>query len=111
MRSAGLVEEVARLLEAGYDARSPGMSGTGYREIAEHLSGRMTLEDALEAMKVQTRQYARRQLTWFRGQLPDGVTRIDATTSLAAQADAVTRAWIQASGKTPGPAGAGEEPS
>ncbi len=93
MRSAGLVDEVGRLLAAGYGAGSPGMTGTGYREVAAHLSGEMTLDDALEAMKVQTRQYARRQLTWFRNQLPAGVTRIDGTASLAEQTDAVVTAW------------------
>ena len=90
MRDGGLVTEVTRLLAAGFDADSPGMTGTGYREIASHLRGEMTLEDALSAMKTQTRQYARRQLTWFRHQLSESVTVIDGALSFADQVDAVS---------------------
>ena len=38
----------------------------GYRELREHLQGRMSLEEAAQAITVATRQYAKRQMTWFR---------------------------------------------
>ncbi len=79
MVEAGLVEEVRRLLEAGYAGSDPGMTGTGYREIAGHLRGETTLEDAMAEIAHTTRRYARRQLTWFRNQLPEDATTIDAT--------------------------------
>ncbi len=89
----GLVDEVRRLLEAGYGADDPGMSGTGYRDVAAHLRGEISLEEALERMETATRQYSRRQLTWFRNQLPDDAVRLDATAPVDEQARAVEEAW------------------
>lgn len=96
MVHGGLVAEVRRLMEAGYHRTDPGMTGTGYREVAAYLSGELTLDGALEAMAVQTRQYARRQLTWFRHQLPPGACRIDATQRLEQQVATVLSAWAGA---------------
>ena len=95
MRRSGLVSEVARLTAQGFGVDSPGMTGTGYREIAAHLRGEMTLEEALLAMKIQTRQYARRQLTWFRTQLPEPVTRIDGGLPFDDQVGAVAEGWLR----------------
>lgn len=89
MVDRGLVDEVRRLLEAGYTETDPGMSGTGYREIAGHLRGEATLEEAMEEIAHQTRRYARRQLTWFRNQLPEGAVPVDATMPLGDQVEAV----------------------
>lgn len=89
MIELGLVAEVQGLLAAGYGDDDPGMSGTGYREITAHLRGESTLEEAMELIRRNTRRYARRQLTWFRHQLPDGVTRVDATEPLDARVSAV----------------------
>ena len=94
MQTRGLLDEVRRLASAGYDEKSPGMSGTGYRELLAVLRGSTTLEDALDQMKMQTRQYARRQLTWFRNQLAKGVVRIDATVAFPEQVDAACAAWM-----------------
>ncbi len=69
------------------------MSGTGYREIAAYLNGDMTLEEALDQMRSQTRQYARRQLTWCRHQLPEDAIHIDASQSVEAQMAQVMAAW------------------
>lgn len=78
MLDEGLVEEVRSLLEAGYGPEAPGMTATGYREVVAHLQGRTSLEEAAEAIKRATRRYARRQLTWFRNQLPEGARWVDA---------------------------------
>lgn len=90
----GLVDEVRRLLAAGFGPDAPGMTGTGYREMVAHLRGELTLEEAEREMLLRTRQYARRQLTWFRNQLPEGsVRRLDAGTSLEEQTDTVVGLW------------------
>ncbi|MGH7476146.1 MAG: tRNA (adenosine(37)-N6)-dimethylallyltransferase MiaA [Longimicrobiales bacterium] len=78
MVRAGLVEEVQGLLAAGLSVRDPAFSATGYPEIAAYLEGRCTLADAVEAIQRATRRYARRQITWFRHQLPAHAVRIDA---------------------------------
>jgi len=95
MVEQGLVSEVRSLLEAGYTFDDPGMTATGYREIAHYLEGDQTLEEAMEEMRGNTRRYARRQLTWFRNQLPLSVRTIDATASIDSQATAVLDAWIE----------------
>jgi tRNA dimethylallyltransferase len=43
------------------------MQAIGYRQMVEHLKGVMDLRTAIEQLKTQTRRYAKRQLTWFRG--------------------------------------------
>ena len=95
MVERGLVSEVRSLLEAGYTLDDPGMTATGYREIAHYLKGGQTLEEAMEEIRRNTRRYARRQLTWFRNQLPPSVCMIDATASINVQAKAVLDAWIE----------------
>jgi tRNA A37 N6-isopentenylltransferase MiaA len=75
------------------------MTGTGYREIAAHLGGEMTLDEALDEMRQQTRRYARRQLTWFRNQLPPDALRLDGRLPLDEKADQVERVWRQRRGE------------
>jgi tRNA dimethylallyltransferase len=101
MVERGLVDEVRGLLDAGHGLDEPGMSGTGYPEIARHLAGGSTLDEAVEEIRSNTRKYARRQLTWFRHQMPDSSVRIDATSSVETQRDRVLEAWEQAGGRTP----------
>ncbi|TPV92975.1 MAG: tRNA (adenosine(37)-N6)-dimethylallyltransferase MiaA [Myxococcales bacterium FL481] len=68
MLAAGWVDEVQRLRSAGYDARYEAMRTLGYRQLLDHLEGRISLEEACAAIKLATRRYARRQRTWFRNQ-------------------------------------------
>jgi tRNA dimethylallyltransferase len=63
----GLVDEVRRLIDEGYAAEIERLRSLGYREVAAYLRGETTLEEAVELMKRNTRRYAKRQLTWFRG--------------------------------------------
>jgi len=70
MVTDGLVEEVANLLSAGYSPSLPSMQGLGYKEIVKYLHGNIPLDMALTAVKRGTRHFAKRQLTWFRHQLP-----------------------------------------
>jgi tRNA dimethylallyltransferase len=93
MVEAGFVEEVRGLLDRGYGPGAPGMTGTGYREVARHLLGEASLAEAVEEVARRTRQYARRQATWFRHQLPDDTVRIDATAPFDTQVEKVLDAW------------------
>lgn len=89
----GLVEEVRRLLRAGFHEGSPGMSGTGYREVLALLRGEMDHPSAVEAIIIATRQYARRQRTWFRHQLPADTIRLDAARGPELLARDILAAW------------------
>ncbi len=62
----GLVEEVRSLLEAGHDPRQAPLTGHGYGEAARYLAGEWSLEEAVAVTARRTRQYAKRQRTWFR---------------------------------------------
>jgi tRNA dimethylallyltransferase len=101
MLERGLVEEVRGLLAAGYPEDAPGMTGTGYREIAAYLRGEVSLEDALERVRSATRKYARRQLTWFRHQLPEPVHRVDALAPVEQQVDEAVAAYEREGGVVP----------
>ncbi len=66
MFEQGLVEEVARLKESGYNSGMQSMQGIGYKEILYYLEGKIALEEARNMIKQGSRNYAKRQLTWFR---------------------------------------------
>jgi len=66
MIEKGLVEEVKNLLQRGYIADMVSMQGIGYKEIVEYLNGIFTLDEAIDKIKLNTRHFAKRQLTWFR---------------------------------------------
>ena len=61
----GLVEEVKNLKEK-YNKFPTAMQGLGYKEVVEYLEGKITEEEMIEKIKMETRRYAKRQLTWFR---------------------------------------------
>lgn len=105
MVERGLLDEVRGLLDAGYDQHAPGMTGTGYREAARHLAGEITLEEAMEQIRANTRRYSRRQITWFRNQLPASVPRIDATSPVEDQVRLTLEAWAAAGASVAGPRG------
>ncbi|MGH2380405.1 MAG: tRNA (adenosine(37)-N6)-dimethylallyltransferase MiaA [Candidatus Limnocylindria bacterium] len=64
--ASGLLDEVRALLDAGYGPELRAMTGHGYAEAVRHLAGEWSLEEAIEATARRTRQYAKRQLSWFR---------------------------------------------
>ena len=69
MMEEGLLEEVSRLHEA-YPFDLHCFSAIGYREFREYFAGTQTLEETVELIKTHTRQFAKRQYTWFNHQLP-----------------------------------------
>ena len=66
MFDAGLVDEVSRLLGEGLAEGRTAGAAIGYREVAAHLAGDLTLEQARERTVVATRRFARRQESWWR---------------------------------------------
>jgi tRNA dimethylallyltransferase len=69
MFERGLVGEVETLLGRGLGGNRTAMQALGYRQVAEHLEGRRSLEETIALVKIRTWQFARRQMTWFRRQL------------------------------------------
>ena len=66
MFEQGLVAEVRRLLDMGYTRKLVSMQGLGYKEVAAYLEGELSLEEAKEIIKRDTRHFAKRQITWFK---------------------------------------------
>ncbi|MCH4053963.1 MAG: tRNA (adenosine(37)-N6)-dimethylallyltransferase MiaA [Atopobiaceae bacterium] len=66
MFAAGLVDEVRGLVAGGLSPESTAGQAIGYKEVIEALEGDVSMEDAREAVKVRSRHYAKRQLSWFR---------------------------------------------
>jgi tRNA dimethylallyltransferase len=71
----GFIEETQALFDRGYDRNTYALKTFGYREIGAYLAGEMHLEEAVESIRAGTRQYAKRQLTWFRNR--SGMTWLD----------------------------------
>jgi tRNA dimethylallyltransferase len=77
MLAQGWTDEVRRLVETVPD-EAPAWNATGYLAVREHVEGRLSLAAARERVEIATRQYAKRQRTWFRHQLAGApVTRLD----------------------------------
>ena len=92
----GLIEEVAAVLSEGHAAESPGLDAIGVREAVEYLHGKRTRESVAEAIAISTRQYAKRQQTWFRHQLEGPVLTLDATRPPEVLAAEIAEAWAAA---------------
>ena len=86
MVAAGALEEARGLLARGLDPELPVMKAVGVREFAACLAGERTLEAAIDAVRQETRRYAKRQLTWFRNQTPDWPRRDPFTSDSTAMA-------------------------
>jgi tRNA dimethylallyltransferase len=67
MIRAGLLDEVEKLVDMGYGLDLKPMQSIGYRHLGLFLRARISLDDAVDLMKRDTRRFAKRQLTWFRG--------------------------------------------
>ncbi len=80
MLERGALDEVRALIARGLDPDLPVMKAVGVRELAAHLHGEISLVEAAELARRETRRYAKRQLTWLRNQTPDWprITETDA---------------------------------
>ena len=75
MMASSAVEEVRALLTLGLKPEMPAMKAIGVSQIAAMLKGEMTPEEVIEKSATATRQYAKRQMTWFRNQMDESWTR------------------------------------
>lgn len=66
MFESGLVEEVRILLSSGVSRDAKPLESLGYKQALQVLEGRLTFEEALQSTQLETRRYAKRQVTWFR---------------------------------------------
>lgn len=88
MFAQGLVAETRALMERGLEQNRTAMQALGYRQVVEHLRGQRGLPETIELVKIRTRQFAKRQLTWFRRKMRlewvslDGRTPADAAQNL-----------------------------
>lgn len=73
----GLVEETRELLGRGLRENRTASQALGYKQVIEHLDGVRSLAETVELVKLRTRQFAKRQLTWFRRQLPVQWLRVE----------------------------------
>jgi len=69
MFDSGLVSETACLLQHGLESNRTAIQAIGYRQVVDHLRGRCGLRETIEQVKSKTRQLAKRQRTWFQGQM------------------------------------------
>jgi len=65
----GLIDEVKNLRARGYNENLNSMQGLGYKQINKHLNGVYTKEEAIDLIKIETRHYAKRQMTWFKNKI------------------------------------------
>jgi tRNA dimethylallyltransferase len=66
MIEQGLLTEVEKLVNMGYDFNLPAISGIGYKQIGMLLKGELNLVDAAQKIKFETHRFARHQYAWFR---------------------------------------------
>ncbi|MCS7208559.1 MAG: tRNA (adenosine(37)-N6)-dimethylallyltransferase MiaA [Fimbriimonadales bacterium] len=66
MIACGMLEEVHRLLQKGYNPEQPALKGLGYRHLIGYIQGRVSWHEAVRLWKRDTRRFAKRQMTWFR---------------------------------------------
>ncbi len=89
----GVIEEVAAVLSEGHQAAAPGLDSVGIREAVDYLHGRRSRASVADAITISTRQYAKRQETWFRHQLGESVLTLDATRPPEEVAAEIAEAW------------------
>lgn len=87
MLAKGALSEVEALLSRRLDPGLPAMKAIGVPELCRHLAGELSLAEAIEQAKTRSRRYAKRQMTWIRGQMADWplATDIDETIAMARQ--------------------------
>lgn len=66
MMEKGLLDECIKLKKMGYNSSMQSMQGIGYKEILYYLEGNISLKEAVDMIKQGSRNYAKRQLTWFK---------------------------------------------
>ena len=95
MFQSGLVNETEELMKRGLAENRTASQALGYRQVIEYLQGKRTLADTVELVKIRTRQFAKRQLTWFRRQLSPTWIQLESGQSPNSVADILERHLIE----------------
>lgn len=93
MLAAGFVEEVRGLLAQGYPPNLPTLSAIGYAEMAQHLQGQISLEEAVVLMKRRTRVFVRRQANWFKQDNP-AIQWFQVSDQTVDEVESAIRQWL-----------------
>jgi tRNA dimethylallyltransferase len=93
MFAEGLVAETQKLLKAGLEENRTAMQALGYRQVVEHLQGARSLSETIGLVKIRTRQFAKRQMTWFRRQLPVDWIQVKPAESTPDIVEQVVQRW------------------
>jgi len=89
MFAGGLVAETEKLLRHGLAENQTAMQALGYRQVAEHLKGMRSLGETIELVKIRTRQFAKRQMTWFKKYGPSSWINLSRESSPGSSADEI----------------------
>ena len=92
MMEQGLPDEVKGLLSKGYNTSMTSMQAIGYKEMAEYFEGKCSLDEAVDKIKLATRHYAKRQMTWFRPK-PD-IHWIDSSCDILSETEKITDSFL-----------------
>jgi tRNA dimethylallyltransferase len=95
MFQRGLVTETESLLGRGLARNRTAMQALGYRQVVEHLRGERSLSETIELVKVRTRQFAKRQMTWFRRQLDFTWIDLEPGQPAASVAERLANEWVR----------------
>jgi tRNA dimethylallyltransferase len=102
MFQRGLVEETRSLLARGLEQNPAAMQAIGYRQVVEHLRGERSLAETIDLVKTRTRQFAKRQRTWFRRQAQVQWLQPSANETTETLAERVAATWRKESGENRG---------
>jgi tRNA dimethylallyltransferase len=91
MFAEGLVAETEQLLKSGLQQNPTASQALGYRQVIEYLQGLRPLAETIELVKIRTRQFAKRQMTWFRRQLRVTWVHLDENQKIESVVDDLAR--------------------
>ena len=91
----GMVEEVQRLLNEGIASEDLIYYGLEYRYVTEYVTGKISYDEMFRALEIAIHQFAKRQMTWFRGMERRGITInwIDATLPMEEKVNRIIKLW------------------
>lgn len=98
----GLVEETRKLMSEGLEQNITAMQALGYRQVVQHLRGELGLPETIALVKVRTRRFAKRQMTWFSRQLPMVWLKAERDSPAVQIAESVQAAYVRAAGSIRG---------
>ena len=96
MVNEGLVEETRRLLELGYPPGLRSLQTVGYREAVAHIGGRINRQEMIVLIQMNSRRFAKRQMTWFRADPSVVWIDIDSAAAIPPMAADVVRRFAEA---------------